>query len=125
MNPMPTGRPAFLMPVRRRGTGLTQNDIFEEKQIWTAITTLIGLLTAQGAQLNVQKTIVLIIILLLLAYKIRAIVWNAVDPVNTANKNRMFTSWTNEESFRELGFRLDDLPVSCYILHSLPHLYII
>jgi hypothetical protein len=125
MNPMPTARPAFMMPVRRRGIGLTQIDLYEEGQLWTAITTVMGLVVAHGAQLDLGKAVAVLCIMLLMAYQIRSVVWNVLDPINPAMRNRGFNTWTNEECFRELGFRLADLPVTSYTVVLMYMLYVL
>ena len=42
---------------------------------------------------------------------IRLFVWNALDPINAANRDRGFGSWTEEEAYRNLRFHKRDLPL--------------
>jgi len=39
----------------------------------------------------------------------REVLWNNLDPINPANKNRGINSWTDSECYQELRFRRADL----------------
>ena len=98
------------MPYRRRQDGINAGDRQDERESWRIIASMmgiIGILPMGGYKMY------LLGILATLLIAIRALHlydWLPVPPIDPANRNRGFNSFTDEEAYRDLRFHVYDLP---------------
>ena len=84
------------MPYRRRHERI--REVLRELQCWRFITVILTI----ASNLNPLSPLEITVI----RYRALAI----IDPINPANNNRSFVSFSPEECWRELRFLYDDLP---------------
>ena len=97
------------MPYQHRSEGFCPLERMREQRLWKLI--VASLTAIVGLPAAVQLAILPAIVALIAAVKgARRRAWNAVDPVNPANRNRGIGSFTEAECWRDLRFRKADLP---------------
>jgi hypothetical protein len=101
------------MPVRRRQNGLTPLELDEINVAINQAIAFIALIVAVPQHL-VQVVIFLTVASLEHAAAIQLMVWNAIDPINPTNKNRLIDSFTDEQCWQHFRFRKDAM----YALHA-------
>ena len=102
------------MPLGRRHLGMTILERMDELRIYGSIVLLLVVAIARP-QLR-QQLLILVAALLAFLAAYRTVFWPATLPVNQANKNRLIGSFTDDECYRNLRWRKEDLRELCTFL---------
>ena len=96
------------MPYRRRHEGLNPGELEVEIKLWQSIVVLLTMLFY--IPVYARPLVVNFITTLLAAVAhIRFKVYNALDPINPENKNKLIGDWSDEECYALLNFRREQL----------------
>jgi hypothetical protein len=89
--------------------GLNSLEVFQEQQLVIVVTVLIPILAILPRGIQFNLLLVTIVCLLACLQSMREALWNNLDPVNPANRNREINSWSETECYQEFRFRRADL----------------